>query len=170
MHLLFMWQTTFYTHHELTCICRALAAASCSSLESAFGSIQPQKDVIDTLPEEGIKISFCCTSLTVDKRKILLNLRNRRFLPNSFPLFLFFSFHFFVLNAASSFRHSEVFKSTNYSLSHLPFAAVHGISLPTSKSKYFLSIHCYCWLQKYRIGVEYEQQGDGIVQKCGYGY
>jgi len=40
------------------------------------------------------------------------------------------------LNAASSFRHSEVFNSTNYSLPHLPFVAVHIISLRASKSKY----------------------------------
>jgi hypothetical protein len=132
-----MWQTKFYTHYELTSICRTLAAASSSSLESVFGSFQLHTAVIDTLPEEGIKFNVYCTSLTVDKRKILLNLRNRRFLPNSFLLFLFSCFHFLGLNADSSFRNSVVFNSTNYSLSHLPFAAVHGIFLRASKSKYF---------------------------------
>ena len=132
-----MWQTTFNNNYELTSICRTLAAASTSSLESVFGSIQLHTAVIDIFPEEGININFYWTSLTVDKRKILLKIRNRRFLPNSFLLFLFSSFHFFGFNAASSFRHSDAFNSRNYSLSHLPFGAVHGISPSTSKSKYF---------------------------------
>jgi hypothetical protein len=165
-----MWQTKFYTLHELTCICRALAAASSSSLDSVFGSIQLHTAVIDTLPEEGIKINVYCTSLTVDKRKILLNLRNRRFLPNSFLLFLFSCFHFLGLNTASSFSHSDVFYSTNYSLSHLPMPLYMVYVYVRRRANIFLSIHCYWWLQKYRIGVKYEQQRDGVVQKCGYGY
>jgi hypothetical protein len=46
-----MWQTKFYTQHELTSICRTLDAASSSSLEPVFGSNQKHETAIDTFPK-----------------------------------------------------------------------------------------------------------------------
>ena len=85
----FIWQTKFYTQHELTCICRALEAAASSSLESMFGSIHWHADTIDSLPQEGMKIQSLLHSISADNCKILLNLRHTTFLTNSFHLFLF---------------------------------------------------------------------------------
>jgi hypothetical protein len=92
MYVLFMWQTKFYTQHELTCIWRALSAASSSCLQSVFGSNQLHAATIDTLPEEGIRAQCLLHSYNTDISKILLKLGHRKFLTNQTLLFLFSSF------------------------------------------------------------------------------
>jgi hypothetical protein len=52
-----MWQTGVHIRHALTCICRAFSAASSSSLELVFGSIQLHRTAIETLPEEETNVS-----------------------------------------------------------------------------------------------------------------
>jgi len=61
-------------------------------LESVFGSIQLNENVIDTFPEEGIIIQYLLHEFTADSCKMLHKLGHTRFLPNPFGLFLFSSF------------------------------------------------------------------------------
>jgi hypothetical protein len=133
----------FYTHHELTCICRTLAAASSSSLESAFGSIQLHEAAIDTLPEKEIKktISTAYHSPLRNARyylskntQVLLKSGHKRFLPNSNQLLLFSSFQSLDLMLPVRLDIQKFLIRQIIHYPHLPFTAVHGISVRMSKS------------------------------------
>jgi len=87
-----MWQTTFYTQHELTSICRTLDAASSSCLESVFGSYQKHWTAIDTFPKEGKESSMSTPFIRPTKFRHILKKGNKIFPPNSFQLCLFSSF------------------------------------------------------------------------------
>lgn len=105
-----MWQTTFYTQHELTCICRTLDAASSSSLESVFGSNQKHEATIDTFPSEGKENAISTPLIHRTQLQDITYVRTHKIPSKFISSILILLFPNSWLNAASSFTYSEVFQ------------------------------------------------------------
>jgi hypothetical protein len=146
MHVPFIWQTKFYTQHELTRICRTLEAAPSSSLVSVFGSIQSHEAAIDTLPKEGIKSHCLRHSFTADNSKLLLKSGHKSFLPNSFKLILFSFFCTldWMLPVHLDIQRFSIWQIIHYPppqpLCHLPLYKIYHSNAPESKYFFLYSL------------------------------